>query len=119
MGQRRENDTSSFWADPGGGWMRPFRPQKFLCVLAVTVAFSLAGCTRFIAYNPDGSKRAESWGAPLVARQSAFTITDQWLDEKTNTLHEVRISHNSDESVDAQIEMLKLLQTVLASYPKP
>lgn len=81
-------------------------------LLAVLVSLTvLVACTHFSVTLPDGSLVKEA-GAPLLTRQSEFTITHEWLDE-TNTLHEIRISRNTDENADAQAEMLNRLASLI------
>jgi hypothetical protein len=78
-------------------------------LLAVAVGFLiglLTGCTRFEVGYPDGSKVVQ-WGAPLVSRNDNFVITHQWLDESSNTLHEVRIERYTEESADSQLKMMQ------------
>lgn len=76
--------------------------------MILMTAAILAGCTTFRVELVDGSK-VHSMGAPLVGRSDQFTIKHEWLDAQTNMLHEISISRNTEESVDAQIRALELI----------
>jgi hypothetical protein len=68
--------------------------------------FFLFSCTKFSVNNGHGII-VEQWGAPLVSRQDKFTVTHQWVDNETNTLHEIRIERNTDENADGQVRLIE------------
>jgi len=89
-----------------------------LTALVAVVALG-AGCATFEVegLRADGTVawRVRESGAPLLTRNGSFEITDQWLDEATNTLHENVIRRNSDENAQPQVEALKILAQTIAA----
>jgi hypothetical protein len=78
-----------------------------IAMVAAILVMLCVGCTRFEVETGHGIT-VKSSGAPLVSRQSSFLVTHQWLDEETNTLHEVRVSQALDENASAQLRALEM-----------
>jgi len=81
-----------------------------LVALAIILAVGLAitACTSFEVVWADGTHVRTS-GAPLVTRSDAFSVTHEWLDETSNTLHQVKVERNTDENADAQVRMMEMM----------
>ncbi len=92
-------------ADPEWG------QEMRIAVVILTVILAL-GCTHFSVVLPDGTQVNEV-GAPLLSRQGEFLILHEWLDEATNTLHEVRVSRNVEENADAQYRALNRMASLV------
>lgn len=99
------------WGGPAheAGQRRTIRALLALfLVLILSVVLSLfTGCTRFEVTTQQGIT-VKSSGAVLVTRQDSFVVSHQWLDESTNTLHEIRITRATDENADAQLRALEM-----------
>jgi len=88
--------------------------------VAILALLSTTGCSvynrEFVSTDGTTLKIREYTGI-LMNKDSGFTDTWEWLDDKTNTLHQVRISRNSKENADAQVTvMLSMLDKLERAY---
>ena len=86
--------------------------------LIVSTVF-LFGCqTHFQvkAFRADGITplwMIDEKGAAFLSRKANFEVVQQWLDGETNILYETRVTRNTDENAEPQVQAFRdLTQTV-------
>ena len=82
--------------------------KLILGLLCGAMLLGSTACTVFEVTTPDGLTVRTS-GAPLVSRNDKFTVTLEVLNAETNNLDSFRISRNTEEQADAQIEAMRIM----------
>ena len=87
-------------------------------LIVTALVIMMGGCARFEVVRglkPDGTPMwsvIETSGVPLLSKTGSFEVRHEWLDEATNTLHEVVVTRNIDENADAQAEAFRSMTSL-------
>lgn len=77
-------------------------------LLVIILTLALCSCTTFRVATGEGEGKVviETNGAPLLSRQDDWSVVHTWIDQETNTLHEIKIERWTDENASAQERLM-------------